>query len=334
MPNSTLNIGIAGFGKAAETYHSPFINAVNGLKLKLHAVLERNKSRAEELYPWVKTYREYQDMLSDSELDVIVITTPNDLHYEMARQALLAGKHLVVDKPFTISTVEADDLIDLAQETGKVLTVFHNRRLDGDFITIRKYINEKLLGEVQKVEIRFDRFRPDINTESWRETTREGSGLLYDLGAHLIDQALALFGYPEKIESKVLRQRPDAKSDDFFEINLYYPNTKVLLSAGMLVAEATPHILLYAKEGELIIPELDPQEAYMKKGILPTDPSWPKEFSAQIIKGNSVENIKIPAGNYSLYYENLFNAIVKNEPLLVKPTEAREVIRLIESLKA
>lgn len=330
-PISTLKVGIAGFGKAAEIYHSPFINVTEGLML--YAVLERNRSRAKELYPWVKTVRSYEELLSDRDIDIIVITTPNDFHYSMAKEALLKGKHVVVDKPFTVTLAEADDLIRIAKETGKVLTVFHNRRLDGPFLAAKKYIGEKLIGETLRVEIRFDRFRPEINKDSWRETTRPGSGLLYDLGSHLIDQALRLFGVPESIDSKILSQRSEAISDDFFELVFHYPTVEVMISAGMLVQEQTPHYKIVGTEGSLVIPDLDPQESFMKQGIFPPDSRWPKEFKAIFKNREGKKEVFLPAGNYSLFYENFYNSITKGEKLLIQPSQAREVIRIIEEVK-
>jgi scyllo-inositol 2-dehydrogenase (NADP+) len=325
-----INAAIAGFGKAGEVFHSPFINAADNIKLT--SVLERSRKRSQELFPWVKVVTSYSDILTDKEVDLIVITTPNDLHFSMAKDALLAGKHVVADKPFTITSFEADELIALAREKNLVLTVYHNRRLDGTFQAIKKAVQNKSVGEVKKLTIRFDRFRPEVNKESWRETPRAGSGLLYDLGSHLIDQALNLFGWPDEIKSEVKSERTEALSDDFFEIQfIYNSGIEVVLTAGMLVKEKTPHYVLEGTKGKLIIQDLDPQEAALKNNVFPGNREYPKTCSGTLISSTGTEEkIEFPAGNYTDFYTNLGDVINGKTKLLIKPEEARDVIRVIE----
>lgn len=329
-----LVIGIAGFGKGAEIYHAPFITTTPGLKLTL--VNERNRERAKELYPNVQVVRSFEELLN-SHVDVVIITTPNDLHYEMAKEALEAGKHVVVDKPFAVSVEEADELIQLAEEKGKVLTVYHNRRFDGPFRMLEKIIRERKIGFPEEVEIRFDRYRPDVNPSSWKETVRPGSGLLYDLGPHLVDQALTLFGMPERVEGMAEVQRKEGKADDFFLIELIYSEYKVRLTAGMLVEHKTPHITAIGSEGKFVVNDLDSQEELLKAGIRPGSMAWKEK--AATLKGlllteeEGLSDIEIAQGDYGLFYRNLALAINEGDKLLINPREAREVVSIIQQIK-
>lgn len=329
-----LEVGIAGFGKGAEIYHAPFITTTTGLNLSL--VHERNRERAKELYPNVQVVKSFEELLN-SELDVVIITTPNDLHYQMAREALEAGKHVVVDKPFTVSVEEADELIQLAEEKEKVLTVYHNRRLDGPFRMLEKIIRERKIGFPEEVEIRFDRYRPDVNPSSWKETARAGSGLLYDLGPHLVDQALALFGLPERVEGMTEIQRKEGKADDFFLIELFYSEYKVRLTAGMLVEHKTPHISAIGSEGKFVVNDLDSQEEMLKAGIRPGSVEWKEKAPA--LKGlllteeEGLSDIEIAPGDYGLFYRNLTSAINQGDKLLISPGEARDVVSILQQIK-
>jgi scyllo-inositol 2-dehydrogenase (NADP+) len=326
----TLNLAIIGFGKAAEVYHWPFIQQVP--QIRVTKVLERNLSRSQSVIPDVEVIRDIDHILNDPEIDVIVITTPNNFHYEMAKSALLAGKHVVVDKPFTITTAEANELIELAETNRKLITVYHNRILDGPIQTAKSILDKKTLGQVEEVNIHFDRFRPEINIQSWREKDIPGAGLLYDLGSHLMASALYLFGYPDKVDAKLEKQRPGVDSVDYFFITLVYNKfpAKVHLQAGMLEEKPTPHLVLKGSNGQVVFHDLDPQEAALKNGKLPDSPDWPSVFEAEFHVQNNKEMKQFPAGNYSLFYTNLYEAICGNIALLVKPTFARDVIRIIE----
>lgn len=326
----TLNLAIIGFGKAAEIYHWPFIQQVP--QIQVTKVLERNLSRSKSVIPHVEIVRDIDHIMNDSEIDIVVITTPNNCHYEMAKSALLAGKHVVVDKPFTITTAEANELIELAETNQKRITVYHNRLLDGPIQTAKSILDKKTLGQIEEVNIHFDRFRPEINTESWREKDIPGAGLLYDLGSHLIASALYLFGYPDKVEAKLEKQRPGVDSVDYFLITLVYHKfpAKVHLHAGMLEEKSTPHVALKGNNGQVVFHDLDPQEAALKNGQLPGTPGWPSVFEAEFDVQNNKEMKQFPVGNYSLFYSNLYAAISEKTPLLVKPTFARDVISIIE----
>jgi predicted dehydrogenase len=331
-----IRIGLVGFGKAGEFFHAPIINSVPGLKIT--KVVERHAQRSKEKYPWVKVVKHFDDLLKDEQIDVVVIATPNWYHFEMAHKALTAGKHVVVDKPFTITSREADTLIELARKQEKILTVYHNRRWDGGFLTIQKIINEGWIGEIKKFEVRFERYRPEVKQELWRETQRQGSGVLYDIGSHLIDQALQLFGKPKTVKADVRVERTGAKADDYFEITLTHENgITSLLKAGMLVTEKNPHYFLQGSLGTYTKFERDPQEDMVKTGMTPLDRRWGLEAATRWGFLNSkapglkyfgkVETVK---GCYEAFYRNLYEVLIQRKELAVRPEEAREVIHTVE----
>jgi len=277
-------------------------------------------------------------IFEDDNIDLVVIATPNTSHYNLAKEAIEAGKHVVVDKPFTITTKDADDLIELATTKNKIISVFHNRRWDSDFMTVKKIIESRVLGNLVEVEIHFDRFRNYIKENAWREEDLPGSGILYDLGSHLIDQSQVLFGLPEEISADIRIQRPGGKSVDNFELILHYRNLKVTLKAGMLIKESGPHYMLYGDMGSFIKYGLDVQEEALKKGLTPLNiENWGQE--PESIWGNLniekdgqtiIREVESEIGVYRAYYSNIYNVITDGEELIVKPQEARNTIRIIE----
>ena len=331
---TSINVGLVGFGLAGQVFHAPLIHA--NPNLRLTHIVQRRGSLSTSTYPEAKQLHDVDALLGEDSVALVVVATPNTSHYEIAARALQAGKHVVVDKPFTITSSDADQLIALSRKVGRVLSVFQNRRWDGDFLTVKQILDQKLLGRVVEYESRFDRFRPVVKREAWREQELPGSGLLYDLGSHLIDQAIVLFGRPEGIYAEVLRQRDGAAAPDSCEIHLDYPALKVTLKAGMLVCEPSPRFVLYGTQGSYLKYGLDPQEDALKKGGSPSQPNWgtePAEHWGTHTRCNGhVTREKYPtlAGRYPEYYNNVYRAITGQEELAVKPEQAREVIRLIE----
>lgn len=269
-----LKTGLVGFGRVAQTMHAPLIHQEP--LLDLTAVVERHHQKSKEKYPAVTVYRSLEALLAEADVDLIVICTPNEYHFSQAKMALEAGKHVVVDKPITVSSSEAEALLSLAKSKGKLLSAFQNRRWDGDFQTITKLLHEGTLGRIVHFESHFDRFRPEP-TENWREQQVPGSGILYDLGAHLIDQALLLFGKPEWVYAEILTQRSGVEADDFFDLTLMYPTTKVRLSASILMNAPLPKFLVLGDKGSYSKYGLDVQEAAFKAGILPGSDHWGEE---------------------------------------------------------
>ena len=329
-----INTALIGYGTRGKFFHAPLIQVTEGLRL--HTVLERSKNESKARYPDVHIARSLEEILSDKSIELVVITTPNETHDDFVKQALLADKHVIVDKPFSIKSSEATALIELSKKQNKKLTVYHNRRLDGDFLTVQKILHEKILGDLLEYEVHFDRFRPEIKQQAWREEDKPGSGILYDLGSHLIDQALVLFGIPEKISADVQIQRTGGKADDCFEIVLHYKTHKAILKAGMLVKEAGPHFILKGNQGTFIKYEMDPQENELKKGTSPVGKDWgedPYENWGELNLEGKISKIKTQRGDYVEFYRNIYQAITEEAPLMVKAEEAMQVIRMIELAK-
>ena len=301
--SSAFNTGIIGFGMSARVFHAPFL--ITNPKYKWTAVVERNSNHAQSFYPSIKTYRSFEELVNDAGIELIIITTPNETHFPYAKQAMLSGKHVVVEKPFTITSEEAEELINISKQTKKILSVYHNRRYTSDFLTIKEVIDNNLLGEIAEFESRFDRYRREAKANAWREKPLPGSGVLYDLGPHLIDQALCLFGLPKFISADIRHQRPHAVADDYFDIQLDYGFTKVRLHAGMLVRQPGPRYMIHGTKGSFIKYGDDPQEAALKKGATPGGADWGKEKEEDYgllhteINNEAVKEIKpSKQGNY------------------------------------
>jgi predicted dehydrogenase len=334
-----MQVGLIGYGMAGQVFHAPMITSIAGLQLaKIRETKSGNIALAQGRYPSTTIVGDSEAILSDPDIDLVVIATPNIFHYSLAQQALLSGKHVVVDKPFTITSDEADDLIDLAKKENKLLSVFHNRRYDSGFKTVQKIIRENTLGHIVEVEIHFDRFRPRLKKNAWREENIPGSGILYDLGSHLIDQSLVFFGSPNSINADVKSQREAAKVDDYFQVELHYDKLKVILKAGMLVKELGPQYILHGDKGSFIKYGLDVQEEALKEGKIPNESSnWGEEPEKLWGKLNLDANgdagilrVKSEIGDYRGYYENIYQTMLGEAKLEVLPEQAREVIYLIE----
>jgi scyllo-inositol 2-dehydrogenase (NADP+) len=329
-----MNVGLVGFGLAGQVFHAPLIHA--NPNFRLTHMVQRSGNLSTTKYSEAKQVRDLDTLLREDSVSLVVVATPNTSHCDIATSALQAGKHVVIDKPFTNTTADADRLIELARKVGRVLSVFQNRRWDGDFLTVKQILQRKLLGRLAEYESRFDRFRPNLKPGAWREQDLPGSGLLFDLGSHLIDQALVLFGHPRGIYARLLRQREEAAATDTFEVHLDYPDVKVTLKAGSLVCEPSPRFVLYGTEGSYVKYGLDPQEEALKRGGSPSQPNWGAEvqefWGTHTRCDGRVTREKYPTlpGRYPDYYDNLYRAITGQEELAVKPEQAREVIRLIE----
>lgn len=320
---------------SAQVFHIPFLTTLEGYEFS--AILERSKSESKDKYPNVRIVRTIDELVSDPEIDLVVVTTPNDTHFEYAAKALEAGKHVVLEKPFTNTIEEARELIGIAKKSGKVLSVYQNRRYVSDFLTIQDLLKKNVLGDVHEYSCNFDRYRPEPRANAWREEPKRGSGILYDLGSHLIDQALVLFGLPQTITADIRCQRPHARVDDYFNIWLDFGFTKAILHSSMLVREMGPRYMVHGTLGSYIKYGDDPQEAKLKDGELPVGDNWgeePKEFEGLLhttIDGKEVRE-RIPSfrGNFGYFYTNLYNTIVHGAPLHERPENGYNTIRLIE----
>ncbi|MGB9405328.1 MAG: oxidoreductase [Candidatus Acidiferrales bacterium] len=330
-----LRVGLIGFGFTAQTFHAPVIRAVEGMKLCL--ILERSGALAAQRYPEVRIARTLDEFLAVDEIELCVIATPNASHFDLARQCLLAGRHVVVDKPFTITSLEAEELMRVAHETKRVLSVYHNRRWDGDFQTAGKLLKSGDLGRVVAYESQYDRFRPQPKPNAWREKNEPGSGILYDLGPHLIDQAFALFGPPEAIMADVRIERDTAQVDDAFDIAMHYPRLRVTLSSTMLACSPRPRFRIFGTRGSFVKESFDPQEDMLRRGETPGRVGWgadPEERwgTMHFLDGveSTTKKVKTEAGDYCGFYANVRDAIVKGDRLTVTARDGWNVIRAIE----
>ena len=331
-----IKTALCSFGMSGLVFHSPFLSINPGFNF--YAVWERTKNEAQKKFPNVITYRTLDEMLSDELVELVIVNTPNYTHFEYAKKALHAGKHVIVEKPFTVTVKEAKELIDLAKKQNKILSVYQNRRYDSDYKTIKKVLDKKLLGEVVEAEFHFDRYREELSPKQHKEIPGPGTGVLYDLGAHLIDQALQLFGWPSKLFADIRTIRPVSKVDDYFEVLLYYPNLRVRLKASYSVREALPGYIIHGLKGSFIKPKTDVQEALLQAGNIPGGADWGREPETE--KGllhteiDGVEERKYidsEQGNYDDYYSGIYEAIRNNKSVPVTAEEGMNVIRIIET---
>jgi scyllo-inositol 2-dehydrogenase (NADP+) len=338
--NKVLHVGLLGFGMAGRVFHAPIVSAVPGLQLsKIKANRPESVELARQLYPTAEVVSEASHVLQDLNIDLVIVATTNDTHFELAKAALQAGKHVVVEKPFTITSEQAGELISIARDKQKVLTVYQNRRWDSDFKTVKKLLDSNMLGRLVEYEAHFDRFRPIPASQTWKEEATPGTGILYDLGSHLIDQALTLFGTPQQVYADLRTQRSHGKITDSFDLTLYYANgLKAILKAGMLVRQPGPRFILSGENGSFVKYGLDVQEAALKQGLTPANSAnWgmePEEIWGKLdteIAGQHVMGkVQSEPGDYRGLYENVRDAITGIGELEVKPEQARNTIRIIE----
>jgi len=330
-----IGVGIIGYGLSGRYFFAPFLAAHPSFSIK--AFVTSQKDQIERCYPLSVVYGSVDQLLNDSEIDLVVVASPNFTHFEYAKNILLSGKHVIVEKPFTITSDEAEKLIQLSILQNRLLVPFQNRRWDGDFLTVKKLIEEGALGEILEFESHFDRYRPDKERVDWKNDAHLGVGTLYDLGPHLIDQALCLFGRPEWIYGDIRKHRPHGENPDNFEIQLHYPTTKVILKAGVMCREIGPRFVIHGRKGSFVKYGLDVQEQNLKDGILPGNPllGKDKEENAGIlhteIDGEIVRSrFSTLDGDYMSYFDNVYQAISGNAELSVKPEDGKIIIEVIE----
>ena len=336
MAQKKIRVAVVGFGISAKVFHLPFINMLTD-KYELVSILQRKGNEAHEQYPSVKIVGDIDELVADTDIDLVVITTPNDTHFPYAKKALEAGKHVVLEKPFTNTTGEARQLVDIAAGSGKLLSVYQNRRYVSDFRTMKEIMDKKLLGDIHEFEAHYDRYRMEARPTAWREAPLPGSGILYDLGAHVIDQALYFFGMPASVTADIRMQRPHARVDDYFNLWLDYDFTKVILHAGMLVREPGPRYMIQGTLGSFIKYGEDPQEARLRAGELPVGEDWGQEPEAifgliHTEKDGKIIKEKYPSlkGSYADYYNELYESIINGQPVKEKPEHGYNIIRIIE----
>ncbi len=330
--SDNIRVGLIGYGYASKTFHAPLIVGTPGMTLA--AVSSSDASKVHADWPNVTVVSDPKQLFNDPSLDLIVIPTPNDTHFPLARAAMEAGKHVVVDKPFTVTLSQARELEAMAKSRGLVLSVFHNRRWDSDFLTLKGLIAKGKLGEVSYFESHFDRYRPQVRNR-WREQAGPGSGIWYDLGPHLIDQALVLFGVPVSITVDMAQLRPDAQTTDYFHAVLTYPQRRVVLHSTMLAAAESARYIVHGTRGSYVKFGLDPQEDRLKAGERPPQEDWGYDMRDGVLTlavGDELDAqtlLTVP-GNYPAYYAAIRDALNGQGENPVPASQAIRVMELIE----
>ena len=324
-----MNVGLVGFGFGGQVFHAPVIRAVAGLRL---TTIVRRSGDPDPRYPDVAFVRSVDELLARP-IDLVVVVTSNTSHHPIARQCLLAGRHVVVDKPFTTTVAEAEDLVQVAQQNGRVVSVYQERRYTGDFVTVQQVVADGALGRIVSYEAHFDRFRLELRPGAWREQALPGSGVWFDLGPHLLDQALLLFGAPEAISADIRIERDGAAADDAFDVTLRYPRLRATLRGSMLAQPLAPSFALHGTKGSFVKYGLDPQEAALKAGRTPDEPGWdvePAELHGKLTTLEGARTIPTIPSNFTRYYENIRDAILGKARPGVTPESALDVMRGLE----
>lgn len=334
-----IRVGLVGFGMAGRVFHAPLISSVDGLELA--AVVERHSGAAAERYPGITTYRSVDELLSDSSIKLVVVATPNASHFPIAMQALESARSVVVDKPVAMNSHEIRQLSELAGGIGLNLFPFHNRRFDNDFQTIRKVIDEHTLGRLVHFESTFDRWRPGLSPRAWKEEADQG-GLLLDIGTHLVDQALALFGLPSSVGSEVCRERDGDGSNDAFTIRLHYlTGFSATLSSNLLSTLPRPRFHLRGTRGNFLKWGLDPQEDALNRITQIGEGEWGQEPSDKwgtlnIGGEGTILSKQLPSepGDYRRFYAGVRNALLGTPSKeLATAADAWHVARVLEWAK-
>ncbi|TXN05034.1 oxidoreductase [Methylobacterium sp. WL64] len=325
-----IRVGLIGYGYAGKTFHAPLIRAVPALDLRL--VASRDKAKVQADLPGMRVIADPGAVAASDSVDLVVIASPNDTHAPLARIALAAGKHVVIDKPFTLDLAEARSLVALARRHGRRLSVFHNRRWDSDFLSVRTAIADGVIGKVRHFESHFDRFRPGVR-DRWREGAGPGSGIWYDLGPHLVDQALQLFGLPDRVTANLARLRKGALSDDWAHVVLDYPDVRVVLHASMVVAGGSPRFVVHGEGGSLVKQHLDGQEQQLLAGMAPGAPGWGQDSDGIAVHDGrgSVRRLPALAGDQRRFYQDVAHGISRGAVDHTPALEALQVMACIDA---
>lgn len=322
-----INVGIIGFGMSAKVFHLPFIRCCEGLHLS--AIVSSQPSEC--LPPDVTHYRTVEQLLGDGSIDLIINAAPTALHFSLSMAVIAANKHLVIEKPLATNFRDGKALLAATKKQHSLVTTYHNRRWSSDFLTSQKLIADKTLGTVYLAELHFDRFRPDVKNR-WKENPGDGSGVLYDLGPHLIDQAIQLFGFPDSLSAQNRLLRPQSQSTDYFHIQLHYPDKEVILHSSPYNSAIHPTIRIEGDNGCYVKYGLDPQEGNIQRGLSPTDQTFGMDTGESIYydKSGTAHSICTEKGNYQNFYTNLRDAILGQASIAVTVEQALNVIYLIE----
>lgn len=328
-----IKTAIIGYGLSGSKFHAPFIKDMK--EFELSAIVVRDPEKIRSQVEDIPVYDSIERVLEEvPEIELVIISTPTPTHYSVAKTAIKAGKHLIVEKPFVVTIEEGEELIALAQEHNIVLSVYQNRRWDGDYLTVKSLMDSGKLGSVHTIEMNWDRYRKEVR-DRWKEADIPGSGVFYDIAPHMLDQALCLWGEPYAIYGNMQKQREGAKATDYFHVVLEYEQGSILIRGGTLVSAQTPRFAIHGSEGSYIICGHDPQEAQLQAGIMPNDEAYGKRdenrLSIFVKPDGTQEKIEVAKGNYADYFKQVANAIHEGGPVPVTGEEGLAVIRLIEA---
>ncbi|MDF2155175.1 oxidoreductase [Vibrio sp. CAU 1672] len=327
-----IKTAIVGFGISGQCFQAPVIEFCK--ELALVAVVSSDADKVQSQLPKVTVYPEIESMLADESIELVIIATPNHLHVPQAKLALLAGKHVVIEKPFCLSVKEGEELMAVAKQSNKCVSVYQSRRYDADFKTIQTLVQERKLEGIHTFYSSYNRFRPEVK-DRWREQAVPGSGILYDLGAHLIDQALCLFGAPESVTAILRNQRPGAQTVDHFHLILSYPELDVILHGNCLSTTEGPRFQIFAQNASLIKYGMDTQEDFLREKNGPATPGWgeerPESFVIFTDHQGTDSTIETETGGYEAFYQQLAKAIRQGDKVPVTLDQALYVIRIIEA---
>jgi predicted dehydrogenase len=331
-----VRVGLIGFGLAGQAFHAPVICGVSGMELA--CILERHGNKAQEKYPNVRVARNLDELLADKGIQLCVVATPNDSHFDYARACLLAGRYVVVDKPFTPTLRESEELVRLAAELGRLITVYQDRRWDGDFQTVKTIAASGRLGKIVEYECRYDRFRLEPKANAWREKAdHPAAGVLWDLGPHVIDQALVLFGEPRAITAAAFCERESSQVDDAFDVCLEYAGLRATGRARIVAFAPGPHFLIHGTKGSFVKFGMDPQEARLRGENSPQATDWGADWGVEAeelwgtlsLVGEPSVKVKTDRGDYRGFYANVRDAIEKKAALDVTPQQALRTMRAL-----
>lgn len=331
-----IKTGIASYGMSGKLFHAPFIDVHPGFELA--GIVERNREESRSRYPDSKLFRSFEEMLKDDSIELVIVNTPTHTHYEYTKAALLAGKKVLTEKPFTVELAEAEELAALADKKGLFLCVYQNRRYDGDYKSVKDVMDRNLLGVLREVEFRYDRFRPQASGKPHKEGDLPGAGIIYDLGAHLVDQSLQLFGWPQAVFADIWKMREDVQASDYFELLLYYPGLRVRLKATCISREPLPGYILHGTKGSFFQHRSDRQEQQLLKEVPPSFGNWcgeltepdgllHTEINGEVVRQQTLSS----SGNYMIYFDEVYKALVGEGPNPVPASEAVKVIKLIDA---
>lgn len=331
-----IKTALASFGMSGLVFHGPLLKVNSGYEVI--QVLERSKNNSKEMFPDAEIVRNYDTILNNPDVELVVVNTPDTLHYSMVKQALLAGKHVIVEKPVTKKSAEAEELLKIAKEKNVVFTVFQNRRWDGDFLTVKKVLEEGKMGRLVEFESHYDRYRAFVDPDTWKEEGDEYAGVLHNLGSHMVDQVYVLFGKPYSVTAHLRIVRNGGKVNDYYNIRLEYENFTAILRSTYLAKNPGPRYSIFGEYGTFHKWEIDPQEEMLKAGHMPDEKDWGKEppenWGSLVYEKDGTdykETVETIPGNYNKVYDNLYEVIRNGAEPEVKPEQSIEVLKILET---